>query len=154
MVFVADDAHGVAGFGQLAGGLLRLEDPGAGGIDDLESLGALHPLELVAWDAMRADDERASLDLVREVGGADAAVGEVGLDARVMDQLAEGGDLLALGPRVLRLVDREAHAVAEAGAFRDADVGSDGNLGGRSHRFNSRGDRRYIRIYAAPVNAI
>ena len=73
---------------------------------------------------MGADDERAALDLVRQVGGADAAVGEIGLDARVMDQLAEGRDLLALVPRVLRLVDRQAHAIAEAGALGDADVGS------------------------------
>ena len=69
---------------------------------------------------------------------------EVGLDARVVDQLAEGGDLLALVARVLGLVDRQAHAIAEAGALGDADLGS--GCGG--HRSDSTVRSRYIRIYA------
>ena len=83
---------------------------------------APHLLELARRHAVRADDERAALDLVGEVGGADAAVGEVGLDAGVVDQLAEGGDLLPLVAGVLGLVDRQAHAIAEAGALGDTDL--------------------------------
>ena len=150
MVLVADDAHRVAGLRQLSGGLLALEHPGAGGVDDLEALLALDLLVLRLRDAVGADDERAALDLVREVGGPDAAVGEIGLDAGVVHQLAERGDLLALGCRVLGLVDREPNAVAEAGALGDADVRS--GCGG--HRVHSRvpaGWRPYMRIYAPPI---
>ena len=125
MVLVADDADRVAGLGQLAGGLLRLEDPGAGGVDHLE-LALLGPqlLHLGGGHAMGADDQGAALDLVGQVGGADAAIGEVGLDARVVDQLAECRHFLALLAGVLGLVDRQAHAIAEAGALGDADVGT------------------------------
>ena len=95
---------------------------------------------------MGANDERAALDLVCQVGGPDAAIGEIGLDARVVNELAEGGDLLALGCRVLGLVDREPHAIAEAGALGDADVRS----GCRGHRsiLGSRPDAD-VRICAA-----
>jgi len=64
--------------------------------------------------------------LVGEVRRADAAIGEVGLDAGVVHQLSEGGDLLALVARVLGLVDRQANAVAEAGTLGDADLRSNG----------------------------
>ena len=123
MVLVADDAHGVAGLRQLAGGLLRLEDPGAGGVDDLEALLALDLLELGLRHAVGADDERPALDLIGEVGGADAAVGEVGLDPGVVHELAEGRDVLALGSSVLGLVDRQPNAIAEAGALGDPNLG-------------------------------
>src|SRR3989442_175808 len=48
-----------------------------------------------------------------------------------MDELPEGGDLLPFVTRVLGLVDRQAHAVAEAGALGDAHVGASG--GCRAH---------------------
>ena len=108
------------------------------------SLLALDRLELALRHAVGADDERAALDLVGQVGGADAAVGQVGLDAGVVHQLAEGGDLLALGCRVLGLVDRQPHAIAEAGALGDADVGS----GCRGHRPHSRSIRGLTRVCA------
>src|SRR6266508_6276165 len=75
---------------------------------------------------MGADDERSPLDLVGQVGGADAAVRQVGLDAGVVHQLAEGGDLLSFVARVLGLVNGQAHAVAESSALRDADLRSKG----------------------------
>jgi hypothetical protein len=89
------------------------------------ALGVLHLFELLPRHTVGADDEGPALDLVGEVGGANAAVGEVGLDPGVVHQLAEGGDLLPLGARVLRLVDREPNAVAEAGALRDPHIWSD-----------------------------
>ena len=51
----------------------------------------------------------------------DAEVLEVAHDALVVDDLAEGMRRLAGGRRLLGLVDRLAHAVAEPGALRDAD---------------------------------
>ena len=75
---------------------------------------------------MGADDERSALDLVGEVSRPDAAIRKVRLDAGVVDELAEGGDLLALLASVLGLVDRQSHAIAEAGALGDAYVGAGG----------------------------
>jgi hypothetical protein len=126
VVLVSDDADRVAGLGELARGLLRLEHPGAGGVDDLEIFLAGHPLEFVLGYAMRPDHQRPALDLVREVRGSDATVRQVGLDPGVVHELPEGRDVLALGARVLRLVDGEAHAVAEAGTLGDTNIGSDG----------------------------
>ena len=65
---------------------------------------------------------------------------QIGLDAGVVHQLAEGGDLLALASGVLGLVDRQPHAIAEAGALGDANVGS----GGRGHGINSRRDTTQV----------
>ena len=56
-----------------------------------------------------------------DLDGLDAEVLEVADDALVVDDLAEGMRRLAGGRRLLRLVDRLANAVAEAGALRDAD---------------------------------
>src|SRR5579859_3249433 len=130
MVLVADDADRVALAGKLGGGLLALDHPGAGRVDDLEIVLATDLLELVAGDAVGADDERAALDLVCEVCGADATLGEVGLDPGVVDELPERGDLLALFAGALGLVDRQAHAVAEAGMLGDADLGANGCVRG------------------------
>ena len=104
--------------GQLA---LLLDDPGAGAVDDLEAalLGALHD---VRPDAVGADDDgRAVVDVVERLDRLDAEVLEVADDALVVDDLAEGMRRLAGRRRFLRLVDRLANAVAEAGALRDAD---------------------------------
>ena len=73
-------------------------------------------------DAVGADDDgRAVIDVVERFDGLDAEVLEVADDALVVDDLAEGVRRLAGGRRLLRLVDRLANAVAEAGALRDAD---------------------------------
>ena len=124
MVLVADDADGVAGLASSRAAFCDWSTQ-----VQVASMTSRSPLPFTCSNserghAVRADDERAALDLVGQVGGADAAVGQVGLDARVVDELPEGGDLLALVARVLGLVDREAHAVAEAGALGDADVRS------------------------------
>ena len=103
-----------------------MQDPGAGRVDHLEVRLAPHPLQLVGRNAVGADDEGSPLDLVGQVGGADAAIRQVGLDAGVVHQLAEGGDLLPLVARVLGLVNGKAHAVAESGALRDANLRSKG----------------------------
>ena len=100
---------------------LLLDDPGAGAVDDLEAalLGAVHD---VRADAVGADDDGgAVVDVVERFDGLDAEVLEVADDALVVDDLAEGMRRLAGGRRLLRLVDRLANAVAEAGALRDAD---------------------------------
>ena len=100
---------------------LLLDDPRAGAVDDLEAalLGAFHD---VRPDAVGADDDgRAVIDVVERFDGLDAEVLEVADDALVVDDLAEGMRRLAGGRRLLRLVDRLANAVAEAGALRDAD---------------------------------
>ena len=100
---------------------LLLDDPRAGAVDDLEAalLGAFHD---VRPDAVGADDDgRAVVDVVERFDGLDAEVLEVADDALVVDDLAEGMRRLAGGRRLLRLVDRLANAVAEAGALRDAD---------------------------------
>ncbi len=100
---------------------LLLDDPRAGAVDDLETalLGAFHD---VRPDAVGADDDgRAVVDVVERFDGLDAEVLEVADDALVVDDLAEGMRRLAGGRRLLRLVDRLANAVAEAGALRDAD---------------------------------
>ena len=101
--------------------LLLLDDPGARAVDDLEAalLGALHD---VRADAVRADDDgRAVVDVVERLDRLDAEILEVADDALVVDDLAEGMRRLAGGRRFLRLVDRLANAIAEAGALRDAD---------------------------------
>ena len=100
---------------------LLLDDPGAGAVDDLEAalLGALHD---VRADAVGADDDGgAVVDVVERFDRLDAEILEVADDALVVDDLAEGMRRLAGGRRLLRLVDRLANAVAEAGALRDAD---------------------------------
>src|SRR5947208_7688397 len=131
MVFVTDDADRVAIGSELRRGLLALDDPGACGVDDLDVVLAAHLLELVTRDAVGADDQRAAFDLVSQIGRSNAPVRQIGLDARVVDELPQGGDVLALVPGVFRLVDRQPHAVAEAGAFRDAHLGTNG--GCRAH---------------------
>src|SRR5687768_18429009 len=55
-----------------------------------------------------------------------------------MHELTEGGDVLPLGSRVLRLVDRQPDAVAETGALGDANVRSSC----RGHWLHSRRDTR------------
>ena len=98
-------------------------------------LGALHD---VGPDAVGADDDRrAVVDVVERLDGLDAELLEVADDALVVDDLAEGMRRLAGGRGLLGLVDRLAHAVAEAGALRDPDF-----LDG-SHRVDYRtGPRR------------
>src|SRR6478735_2660385 len=105
MVFVTDDADRVAIRGELRGGFLALYDPGAGRVDDLQVALPPHLLKLVARNAMGANDERSTLDLVGEVRRPDAPIRQVGLDARIVDELAEGGDVLPLVAGVLGLVD-------------------------------------------------
>ena len=100
---------------------LLLDDPRAGAVDDLEAalLGAFHD---VRPDAVGADDDgRAVVDVVERFDRLDAEILEVADDALVVDDLAEGMRRLAGGRGFLGLVDRLAHAVAEAGALRDAD---------------------------------
>ena len=73
-------------------------------------------------DAVGADDDGgAMVDLVERLDGLDAEVLEVADDPFVVDDLAERMRRLAGGRRLLRLVDRLANAIAEAGALRDAD---------------------------------
>ena len=105
---------------------LLLDDPGAGAVDDLEAalLGALEDLGL---DAVGADDDRrAVVDVVERLDAPDAEVEQVLDHALVVDDLPEGVRRLAGRGRLLGLVDRLAHAVAEAGALRDSD-GLDGS---------------------------
>src|SRR6185312_3009328 len=113
--------------GQLS---VLLDDPRAGAVDDLEAT-LLGPLHDVGADAVGADDDGcAVVDVVERLDGLDAEVQEVADDALVVDDLAEGMRRLAGGRRLLRLVDRLANAVAEAGALRDADFldGSHGSI--------------------------
>ena len=122
MVGRAEQDDRVALLDELAQLALLLDDPGAGAVDDLEAarLGALHD---VRPDAVGADDDRgAVVDVVERLDGLDAEVLEVADDALVVDDLAEGVRRLAGGRGLLGLVDRLAHAVAEAGALRDADL--------------------------------
>ena len=102
---------------------LLLDDPGAGAVDDLEAarLGALHDL---GPDAVGADDDgRAVVDVVeRRRRSRTPICWRSRIDALVVDDLAEGMRRLAGGRRLLGLVDRLAHAVAEAGALGDPDV--------------------------------
>src|SRR4029077_17122853 len=126
---VTDDADGVTLGGELGSGLLALDDPRAGRVDDLQVALAPHLLELVAWHAVRANHEGPALHLVREVSRSDAPIRQVGLDAGVVDELPECCDLFPLFARVLGLVDRQAHAIAEAGALGDAHVGARGGCG-------------------------
>ena len=101
--------------------LLLLDDPGAGPVDDLEAAG-VGPLHDVGPDAVGADDDRrAVIDVVERLDRPDAHRLEVCDDALVVDDLAQGMRQLAGGRRLLGLVDRLAHAIAEAGALRDPD---------------------------------
>src|SRR5207302_6286533 len=131
VVFVTDDAHGVAVGRELGGGLLALDDPRAGRVDDLQITLATDLFEFIARDAVGADHQGPALDLVGQISGADASIRQVGLDAGVVDELPESGDFLPLLASVLGLVDRQTHAVAEAGALGDAHVGAGG--GCRAH---------------------
>ena len=100
---------------------LLLDDPGAGAVDDLEAA-LLGPLHDVGADAVGADDDGgAVVDVVEGLDRLDAELLEVADDALVVDDLAEGVRRLAGGRGLLGLVDRLAHAVAEAGPLRDAD---------------------------------
>ena len=101
--------------------LLLLDDPGAGAVDDLEAarVGAGHD---VRADAVGADDDgRAMIDVVERFDRPDAEVLEIADDTLVVDDLSEGVRRLPGGRGFLRLVDRLANAIAEAGALRDAD---------------------------------
>ena len=75
---------------------------------------------------MGADDQGAAFHLIGQIGRPNAPVREVGLDTRVVDELPQGGNVLALVAGVLGLVDCESNAVAEAGALRDAHFGTNG----------------------------
>ena len=102
--------------------MVLLDDPGAGAVDDLETplVGTLHD---IGADAVGADDDgRAVIDVIERVDGLDAEPLEVGDDALVVDDLAQGMRRLAGGRGLLGLVDRLAHAVAEPGPLRDPDV--------------------------------
>ena len=121
MVGGAQEDDGVALLNQLLELLLLLDDPRAGSVYDLEALrlGAGHDLRR---HAMSADnDRRAVVDVVEGVDRSDA----VGLQPRdhalVVDDLSQRVRLLALCRGQSRVVDRLAHAVAEAGPPRYAD---------------------------------
>src|SRR3990172_5504078 len=124
MVLMADDADRVTGSGELTGRLLGLEDPGAGGVDHLHVGLAAHALQVVRGNPVGANDQRPTLHLVGQVGGLDAAVRKVSLDPWVVDKLTERGDVFPLVTGVLGLVDRQAHAIAEAGTLGDSHLGS------------------------------
>ena len=72
---------------------------------------------------MGADhDRRSGVDLVEAVDRADALRLELLDDALVVDDLAQGVRLLALGGGHLRVVDGFSHAIAEARAACDDDL--------------------------------
>ena len=72
---------------------------------------------------MRADDDGgAAVDVVERIDGLDALRLELGDHALVVHDLAQRMRLLALCGGQARVVDRLAHAVAEAGPPRDADL--------------------------------
>ena len=73
--------------------------------------------------AVSADDDRgAVVDVVERVDRLDALGLQPGDDALVVDDLAQRVRLLALCRGQSRIVDRLAHAVAEAGPPRYADL--------------------------------
>ena len=79
-----------------------------------------------APDAIVVDEEEewdAAIHLVERVDSLDPEPLEVGDDALVVDDLAEGMGRLARRTGLLRLVNRLAHAVAKAGALGDPDLG-------------------------------
>src|SRR5207249_10143407 len=68
------------------------------------------------------DDGRPMIDVVERLHGPDAERLEIGDDALVVDDLAEGVRRLAGRGRLLGHVDRLADTVAEAGPVGDADL--------------------------------
>ena len=107
---------------------LLLDHPGARAVDDLEAarLGAFHD---VRPDPVGPDDDRrAVVDVVEGLDRLDAQPLEIADHALVVDDLAEGMGRLTGGRRLLGLVDRLAHAIAEAGALRDANLTNGAHL--------------------------
>ena len=112
-VALVDELHELA---------VLLDDPGAGAIDDLEAalVGALHH---VRPDAVGPNHDGGTVvHVVEGLDGLDPEALEIGDHALVVDDLAEGMGRLASGAGFLGLVDRLAHAVAEAGASGDPDL--------------------------------
>ena len=118
----AEQDDGVAVLDEPLHLLLLLEHPGAGAVDDLQAA----PLRLghrLRRDAVGADhDGRARLHLAERLDGVDALRVELGDDAGVVHDLAQRMGPFALGGGQLGVVDRLAHAVAEARALGDEDL--------------------------------
>ena len=120
---------GVALVDELGELALLLDHPCARAIDDLEAagLGTLHHL---GSDAVCPDhDGGPMIDIVERLDGPDTQRFEVGDDPFVVDDLTERVRRLARCGRFLGLVDRLAHAIAEARALRDVDLGDGAHLG-------------------------
>jgi hypothetical protein len=102
--------------------LLLGDDPRAGAIDDVEAAIGGGPPDR-GRHAVGADHDGGPVEgLVERADRPDAAGVKARHDPLVVDDLAEGVGHPAGVGGLLRLVDRLADAIAEAGALRDADV--------------------------------
>ena len=102
--------------------LLLLDHPCAGAVDDLEAALA-RALHHVRSNTVRADDHGgAAVHVIERVHGLDPERLQVANHALVVHDLTERVRDLAGRARLLGLVDRLAHAVAEPGSLGDPDL--------------------------------
>ena len=128
VVAVADDDGGIALGRVLANDGLHADDPGAGGVDDVEAGGA-QPFLGLGRDAVGADQDRAGPRRRDPVADRDALFLEQVEHLGVVNQGSVGAD----GPLLLvrgfeHHLHGPAHPHAEAGGFGDQDF----------HAFNRR----------------
>ena len=113
MVWVADDDDLVAVGLELLGLHVNLRYHRAGGVDDLEVL-RFGLLEDVDGKAVRADEERAGINVIDDGGVLEAAGGQRLDHLRIVDDVSERRNVAARGDRLLGFLYRDGNPEAEA----------------------------------------